>query len=252
MRVTVLGRSAACPNPGGACSGYLVEERDTSVLLDCGTGVVSRLREIVDYRRISAVIISHMHVDHFIDIIPYTYGLKLMSGLVDGFRPKLLLPPGGRRTLETITSIWKDLPGSMTQVFDISEFDPLSTLKVGGLNITFAQTVHFVPCWAIRITGNRTLVYSADTGPSDQLVKHVHGADLFLAEAALLEKRGAPGEEGHLTPREAGEIARLGGAKRLVLTHFWQEFDIHRMIHEASTAFGGPAEPAEEWKAYIL
>lgn len=252
MRLTVLGRSPACPNPGGACSGYLVEEKDTSVLMDCGTGVVSRIREIVDYRKVSAIVISHMHLDHFIDIIPYVYGLKLISGLADGFRPDLLLPPGGRQTLETITSIWKDLPTFTSETFNVREFDPSTTLRIGRFEITFAQTVHYVPCWALRVKGERTLVYSADAGPSERLVQHAQGADLFLAEAALLEKRGVPGEEGHLTPREAGEIARKAGARRLILTHFWQEFDPQRMVHEASKSFGGPAELAEEWKSYVL
>ncbi|MBI2952973.1 MAG: MBL fold metallo-hydrolase [Chloroflexi bacterium] len=252
MRLTILGRSPACPNPGGACSGYLVEEDETDLLIDCGTGIVSRLREIVDYRRVSAIIISHMHLDHFIDIIPYAYGLKLVSGLADGSRLPLLLPPNGQQILNDVTSQWKDLPDLMAQVFDIREFDPSQTLRIGDLDITFAETVHYVPCWAIRIAGKKTLVYSADSGPSDRLGAHVKGADLFLAEAALFQKRGVPGEQGHLTPGEAGEIARKAGARRLVLTHFWQEFDVEEMVRAASDTFGGPAEVAEEWKSYLV
>lgn len=253
MRLTVLGRSPACPNPGGACSGYLVEDRDTSILMDCGTGIVSRLREIVDYRRISAIIITHMHADHFLDIIPYVYGLRLLGGALDGFRPELLLPPGGRQTLETITSLWKDLPAFTAQVFRMREFDPAQTLQIGRLTVSFAETVHFIPCWSLRVEGeSKVIVYSSDSGPSASVEALARGADLLLAEAALLEKRGVAGEEGHMTPHEAGEMARRAGVRRLILTHFWAEFDQDKMARDASAAFGGPAEIAEEWKSYIL
>ncbi|MCL5265420.1 MAG: MBL fold metallo-hydrolase [Chloroflexi bacterium] len=252
MRLTILGRSAACPNPGGACSGYLLEDGDASILLDCGTGIVSRLRQVCDYRKLSAIIISHLHVDHFIDIIPYIYGLKLISGIVDGRRLPLFLPPGGSSTLNTILSMWKDLPTLASEVFEIQEFNPSEALKVGHLSLSFAQTVHYIPCWATRVDAGKTLIYSADSGPSEALVDLAQGGDLLLAEAALLEKKGVPAEAGHLTPREAGEIAKRAGVARLVLTHFWQEFDAQRMVREAGEAFGGPIELAEEWKAYTL
>jgi ribonuclease BN (tRNA processing enzyme) len=193
-----------------------------------------------------------MHIDHFIDIIQYSYGLKLMSGLADGFRPELLLPPGGMQTLSVFTSPWKDLFGTISEMFRVREFDPSATTNIGNCQITFAPTVHYVPCWAIRVVGRKTLVYSSDTGPSEQLVEIANQADLFVVEAAFMEKGGVPGEEGHLTPSEAGLVARRAGVRRLLLTHFWQEFDAKRMIREAGEAYGGPAELAEEWKSYVL
>ena len=77
MRITVLGKSPAWQDAGGACSGYLVQEGETTLLLDCGNGVFGKLRERVDYTDVDAVLISHMHADHFIDLIPYSYALLL-------------------------------------------------------------------------------------------------------------------------------------------------------------------------------
>ena len=77
LKITVLGKSPAWQDAGGACSGYLVESESTTVLLDCGGGVFAKLRQHVDYTEVDAVVISHVHADHFIDLVPYSYGLLL-------------------------------------------------------------------------------------------------------------------------------------------------------------------------------
>lgn len=75
MQVTVLGKSPSWQDAGGACSGYLIEDGEVTVLLDCGNGVFSKLRARRDYTQIDAVIVSHLHADHILDLIPYAYGL---------------------------------------------------------------------------------------------------------------------------------------------------------------------------------
>ncbi|MDQ3608154.1 MAG: MBL fold metallo-hydrolase, partial [Actinomycetota bacterium] len=80
MRVTVLGKSPSWPDTGGACSGYLVEEGATALLLDCGNGVFAKLRERLPYARVDAVVISHLHGDHFLDLVPFSYALTYGPG----------------------------------------------------------------------------------------------------------------------------------------------------------------------------
>lgn len=252
MELTVIGRSGACPNTGEACSGYLVQQDQTQLLLDCGTGVVGRLRELVDFRRVSAVLISHMHFDHFADLIPYTYGLKLGVPLGDGYRPRLFLPPGGREVLGKVVEQWADLLGYIYDVFQVQEFVPDSDYRLGPLTVTFRATRHFVPCWGIQVAEEgKRLVYSADAGPDEELALLAAKADVFLCEAAL-EVRTTPKQYGHLTAREAGEIAADAGAKKLLLTHFWEHFDLAKMLSEARGVFKGQVEIAEEMKAYPI
>ncbi len=76
MRLTVLGKSPSWQDAGGACSGYLLEDETTTVLIDAGNGVFSKLREQIDYVDVDAVVISHLHADHFLDLIPYAYALS--------------------------------------------------------------------------------------------------------------------------------------------------------------------------------
>lgn len=253
MRFTVLGRSAACPNPGEACSGYLVTHGDVQLVLDCGTGCVGRLRQLVDFRQVSAIIVSHMHFDHFADLIPYTYGLKLGIPLGTGYCPHLYLPPGGRSVLNDVVARWHDLAGFIYDVFHVHEFDPDASYRFGPLAVGFVPTRHYVPSWGIRVTdGERTLAYSSDAGPSEQMADLAANVDLFVCEAALKVRTGALKEFGHLTAREAGEIALAASARRLLLTHLWQEHDLERMVTEAADAFRGPVELAQEMKSYLI
>lgn len=253
MRLTVLGRSAACPNPGEACSGYLVEDGEVQLVMDCGTGCVSRLRQLVDFRKVSAALISHMHFDHFADLIPYTYGLKLGTPLETGYRPQLYLPPGGREVFDEVVARWHDLRTFISDVFEVHEFDPHVTYRFGSLLVGFVPTKHYVPAWGITVTGRDSkLAYSGDAGPSEEVESLATNADLFLCEAALRVRTGAPKEFGHLTGREAGEIASRASVKKLLLTHIWQEHDLRRMVAEARDAFLGPVEIAEEMKSYTV
>ena len=108
MRITVLGKSPAWQDADGACSGYLIEDGDTSLLLDCGNGVFSKLRKFRDYVDLDAVVISHMHADHFLDLVPYAYALTYAPrqqpvpvarwpGTDNPARPQLHVPAGAPR-----------------------------------------------------------------------------------------------------------------------------------------------------------
>src|ERR1700742_1403641 len=96
LRITVLGKSPAWQDADGACSGYLVEGGGVRVLLDCGPGVFAKLRRYADYDAVDAVVISHLHADHILDLVPFASGLRYAPREHPGHRPRLLAPPGGR------------------------------------------------------------------------------------------------------------------------------------------------------------
>src|SRR3712207_9420878 len=107
MRVTVLGKSPSYTDAGGACSGYLIQEDGITVLLDCGNGVFAKMRRFVDYVDVDAVVLSHLHADHFLDLVPFSYALTYAPrqqpvpvdrwpGTEHPARPRLFSPPGGR------------------------------------------------------------------------------------------------------------------------------------------------------------
>ena len=252
MRITVLGKSPAWQDAGGACSGYLLEEGDTTLLLECGNGVFAKLREHVDYTDVDAV------------LVPYSYALLLTPrqqpvpvaghpGTDDPARPRLIAPPGSVRFFRNVVGCWGD-EELIEQAFRIEEFDGQSTVAVGPLTATFTEVPHFILTHAVNLTsdaGGGRFTFGADCRPCEELVDAARDTDLLLVEATL-PRPERTGIRGHLTPGEAGEHARRAGAKRVVLTHISDELDAEWARREAERAFGGPVDVAYEGAVYTV
>ncbi len=255
MQVTVLGKSPSWQDAAGACSGYLVQEGELQLLLDCGNGVFSKLRSAVDYRSIGEVLISHLHADHFLDLVPFSYALAnaLRKGELGEVRsrPSLRVPAGGHALLRRIVGSWgsADL---VDDAFAITEYEPGDVLSLGPLQVRFREVPHFVRSHAVELTSDGTrFVFGADSAPNQALVEFAQGADLLMVEATLSTPEQGP-ERGHMTPREAGEHGAAAHARRLVLTHFSDEMDPSWAAAEAADSYGGQVELAHEGAVYKL
>jgi ribonuclease BN (tRNA processing enzyme) len=209
-----------------------------------------QLRAETDYTAVDAVVISHFHSDHMLDLVPYRYGL--LYGPASPAKPiPLWLPPGASRGLARLAAALENLDepsyAFWDSTFEVREYDPASDLEVGDLTISFAQTQHYVPCHAMRIDalGGGTLFYSADTGAVEPLLSLAAGADVALVEATLEAAEPDQYERGHLTAHEAGLLATKAGVRQLVLTHLWVERGDHAAIEEASRAFDGQISVAK-------
>ena len=262
VRLTVLGKSPSWQDADGACSGYLVEEDDTTVVIDCGNGVFSKLRRFRDYTRVDAVVISHLHADHFLDLVPFSYALTYAPrqqpvpvhrwpGTDKPARPRLIAPPGAVETFRRVVGAWgnEDL---IENAFDIEEYAADDTPEVGPLKFSFQSVPHFTETFAIRVgstDGGGVLVYGADSRPSEDLVEFVRDADLLLVEATL-PRPERTGMRGHLTPREAGEHGRKAGVKRVVLTHISDELDACGRARRRATRSAAPVDVAREGAVY--
>lgn len=241
MRLTVLGASASFPAAGGACSGYLVEDGDTRVLLDCGSGVLSQLQLVTRIGDLSAIVISHFHPDHYIDLIALRYGLRY--GFEETLRPRVLVPPGGRQFLRGLGTALRNAPEMFEASFALEEYNEEAAFAVGGLALHFQRTTHDEPTWACaveRADRRARLVYTADTQDSDDLERFAHGADFLLCEATYLGDGGALPSGNHLTASQAGALARRAGVRRLMLTHFWPGLSPDHFATEATGTFGEP------------
>jgi ribonuclease BN (tRNA processing enzyme) len=252
MKLTILGASPAVPNPGGACSGYLLQTGRVTVLIDCGHGVAGVLQTVVGLRDISAIIISHMHPDHFFDLVPLKYGYVFQG--ISGV--PLFLPPDGEAVLQRLQSAIGLKKQFFEESFTLHQYDTVRTLHaVPGLTVSFAPTQHFVPGYALRVSqdddSGRQFFYSSDTGWVDSVVELSRGASLGLLEATLVEPEDVDEPPGHLTAAEAGELARVTGVEQLVLTHYpWNLADEIR--RDASSAFGREVHLAEERQVYTV
>ena len=219
MRLTVIGSSPAWPNPGSAHSGYLVEGPER-LLLDCGPGVLGRLREAESWPSVDAIAITHWHLDHWGDLVPWVWGSFYLSSNGPVPRPELWVQPGGG---EFLASLGERIgfPDMFERAFRLAEYTPGEPFSAGGLSVRPVRVPHYtLETYAFRVeNATRSLTYSGDSAPCDELVEAARDADLFVCEATLLrgELDGEP--RGHLSLDEAVDHFERSGAKRLLVTH---------------------------------
>lgn len=252
MRLTVLGRSPARPNPGEACAGYLVEGGDARLLVDIGPGVVAQLLLHRHPEELDAVVVSHLHPDHMLDLVTLRYVYPWHSRPRDE-RLRVIVPPG---SAEQLLDLARGAGGKrfLEDVFRLVEHDGRSPMAFGRMTLTPVETQHFIPCWGFRAEADdRVLAYTADTAPCGGLLELAADADLLLSEATLRsieEDARHPEPRGHLLPAEAGDAARETGARRLILTHLPVEDGAAWAREQAAAAYGAPVEVAEPGGSY--
>ena len=229
MELTVLGCSGSFGAPaGGACSGYLVRTAGATLWLDCGNGTLANLQRHAAVDDVTAVVVTHWHPDHCVDL----YGLHVLLkyGLERRGLP-LYAPEGTEARLGTLVD------GDWSGVFAWSAVGDGDAVTVADCGLRFSRTAHPPPTMAVELSGDgKRLVYTADTGPDWSVEAFAPEADLVLSEATFQEPERGSGI--HLTARLAGEMARAAGARRLMLTHLWPGLDPTASVVEGSEAFG--------------
>jgi len=219
VRLVVIGSSPAWPNARSAHSGYVVESDGRRLLLDCGPGVLGRLREREAWPTVEAIAITHFHLDHWGDLVPWVWGSFYRRGQGDE-RPELWVYRGGRAFLEELGARL-GFPDMFERTFDVAEYDAETPFRAAGLEVLPVRLPHYrLETYGFRVTnGTTTLAYTGDTGPSERIAELARDADLFVCEATL-EMGEADGEpRGHLSADEALEAHAASGAHSLLLTH---------------------------------
>jgi ribonuclease BN (tRNA processing enzyme) len=237
FEVTVLGASGTHPTPGSACPGYLLRDGDQSVWLDAGTGTFANLQRHVDFRSINALVISHLHLDHILDLYPFYYALRY--GLNAGpCNVQVYAPAGTEEHMRKLLTA-QDPEADFGGVFSFRVMSDGSKETIGPFEFRFFRSIHPIETLAMRISADgRTLAYSADTGVGDGLVEFAKGADSLICEATMQE----PDQELadiHLTAEQAAELAEMAGVKRLVLTHILPGRDPKVSLGQAARVFSG-------------
>lgn len=245
MKLTVLGNNGPYPRAGGACSGFLLDNSESRVVLDFGSGVLSRLQQHIEIEDITAVILSHLHGDHIgdISVLKYAADIKLMKGQMK--KPiKIYAPSEPAEEFERL---------KYKNALEVIAIDPAEKLLIDDLRISFREMVHGYKNYAVCIEKNfRRFVYSGDTAVNDEIIDFARNADLFLCEAGLLERDEKSIRSMHLTAKEAAQIAEAAGAKRLLLTHFLPGTKPEHYINEATSVYNGIMELAAEDKSYFV
>ncbi len=235
MRLTVLGCNGTYPTPGRPSSGYLVQTEQATVWLDCGTGTFAALQEHIDPADLDAIVITHEHVDHCVDVLPFAYSRRYGNPLLGPVA--VYAPASVPKRLEAL------IGRTGTAVFEALTFNRVdlgTELNIKDLHLLFTQTNHPVPTMAVKLTDQTgSIAYTADTGVADHLAEWATGSDVLVAEASYLGSSRDKAWPYHLTASEAGELATAAKVGRLVLTHLWPTNDPGQSVEEASATFSG-------------
>ena len=238
MRLTILGGDGGWPRPGGACSGYLVEHDGHTLLLDPGPGTFPRLVEQLPASAVDAVLVSHGHPDHVLDLNPL---LRARAFTEPALSPLTLLAPPD--ALTPVLAL--DRAGVLDDAFQLSDLHADEEVSLGPFAVRTAELPHTWPNLALRISADdQTLVYTGDSGPTPVLHELARGADLLLAEASHVDDV-PPGMAGLLsTAGQRADDAREAGVACLVLTHLLPGEDPAAAEERAVARFSGRVEVA--------
>jgi ribonuclease BN (tRNA processing enzyme) len=257
MKLTVIGCSGSFAGPASSASSYVVEapgdassdgDRPFRLLIDLGSGALGALQRHFDPLTVDAVLISHLHADHFFDLSGY-YVLRKYHPA--GPQPKL--PTWGPRALRSRVAGAYGLPlePGMDEEFRFKRVKK-KPFQVGPFTVTAKRVDHPVEAFAFRIEHDgKALVYSGDTAACPALTELAAGADLLLAEAAFRDGDDNPPHV-HMTGSEAAATAKEAGVGRLVITHVPPWHDELDALREAEEVFAGPTSLAAEGATYDL
>ncbi|MFI6940731.1 MBL fold metallo-hydrolase [Streptomyces sp. NPDC050418] len=250
--LTPLGTAAPHPRPGHPCSGYLVEAGDAKVWMDAGPGTFAALQQHVRPQELSAVWISHLHSDHWADLIAAEAGISDGGLRID--RPVPVHAPAAAPG-RLAAFYGKPDPGALAEVFAFHAIEDGGTLRFGDAELTGHAVPHGIEAYGARITyAGHVLAYTGDSGPGPELTELARGADVLLAEA-YLDRHDGPRVNGprlHLTPEDAGALAREAGVGTLLITHVGPTLTPDEATARAAAVFGGPTLRAEEGVSYTV
>ena len=230
MKLTILGNNGPYPGAGGACSGYLLREENTNILIDCGNGVLSNLQKVMRFEDLDAIILTHLHSDHVSDmmVLKYAVQIKRKRGQFD----KNLLVYAPAEPVEDYKRL------DVKDAFDLMPITEDLVLDIGGIKVTFAKMKHPFMDFAVSFQHlGKRFVFSGDTSWTEDIISFAGNADMLMLDAGLFAREKTSNDVPHLTAEECGIIAREAAAGKLLLTHFWPENNIGGLVNEARENF---------------
>lgn len=236
MKLTILGKYGPFPKKGGATSSYLLSSANATVLIDVGSGAVSRLQNSVTIDKLSFVILSHLHFDHTADIgvLSYAHAFSGKNEKLNVYLPKFDCP-----LLKVLESI---------KEFNLIFIEEGKVYKDSGLEFSFYKMTHPVLCYGVKISdGKSTFAYSGDTTLNENIERLVSDCNLALLDGAFLEKDYNP-QKPHMSIKQASEFSKFTKGK-VIVTHIgyaYEDYEVEMEIKSVSLN----SEIAVEGKVY--
>ena len=238
MHLDVIGAGPAYTDRAGATgASYLLRDGDASVLLDLGQGSFARLADALDPATLDAVVISHLHPDHFIDLVALRHYLRWEK---PRRRVRVIAPEGLDERLDALHSE----PGFSAASLDVESLYE-GTFTVASFEIQAARVTHTQSSFGFRVSTGTSdspgLVYSGDCGRAEDLDVLARPGDTLLCEVSFGPGPVVAGA-GHLDGPAVGDLATRVRAGRVLLTHLQMGYDRDETVESVRARFDGPVE----------
>ena len=261
MKLTVVGCSGSISGPDSPASSYLLqaphEDRIFSLLIDCGPGAMGALYRYMDPCEVDAIALSHLHPDHCLDMCGYYVAARYSPNAPWPRRPVYAPADAGSRLARAyeVTGDLREVSESgvsFAEHFDWHTWQP--SQRIGPFIVRTVRVAHPVDAYGIRaeedVPGGGAMVYSGDTGPSEDLAQLADGVDLLLVESSFLDEPDNPPGM-HLSGAQAAAMGQAARVRAVVLTHIPPWHESGRVLAEAKPHFDGPvslAAPGAAWE----
>jgi ribonuclease BN (tRNA processing enzyme) len=248
LKLTILGCYAPYAPKEGACNSYLIQSDNLNIMVDCGHGAFAQLQRYINFRDVHTLVITHFHPDHYADIHAVRHAFS--GALRDGSRtdPLIVYAPSEPALIFEEINNWRDVFITIPIEDAIHREN-----KFGLVRLNFFPTSHPMPTFGVKIIkDDKVFTYTSDTALNNNLVDECMGSKIILAEASLRDTDIAYTNKGHMTAKQAGLLAQKVYAEKLILTHFWPEYNLHQLKREAEVSFDGNVNLAEMGKTFIL
>ena len=249
MQVTVLGAGTVLPAENRSASGYLLRTGGREILFDIGPGTLSRLLAAgVSYRDLDTIVITHLHVDHILDLVTLLQANNATPGWQRTAPLRLVGCKGLSAFVDQLCTVFGGI-GPKTYALEITELTP-GAIQLPGFTLEAALTGHTDNSLAYRITADeRVWVYSGDAIETPELAQLARNADLFICECSFPD--GTP-TDNHLTPEAAARVAKAASVRHLLLTHLYPETGAVLVAEQAAAGFAGKISVASDGLATDL
>ncbi len=245
ITVDILGYWGGFPQPSGATAGIYVFNKNTRILIDCGSGVVSKFLEHYDVLELDAIILSHHHADHAADLKILQY--KMNHAIRTGKRQHKLRIYAPATPELSFRYIQDDFTS------EIEMYDKRTKLTIGNIDISFFENIHTIECYSITLQINETkITYCTDTEYQEELIDFVANSKLFICGTTKTEGSTHSSGKGHMSDLEAAKLASAGNVEKLVLFHLPSDANLDQMVTNAKTIYDGFVTTPYHQRQYIL
>jgi ribonuclease BN (tRNA processing enzyme) len=252
MRLTTIGTGTAAPSRGRVQSGHLVEAGTVRLLMDCGSGVASRMADLgVQWQTITHLAITHFHADHVVDLPTLLYAWRYGQLPPRSQNLDIIGPVGTLRLLARFAGVFGEgllalgFPISVRELAPGDGVDLAADVHLGCLKVPHTEES---VAYSVEHAGRR-IVYTGDTGPDATLGTWAAGCDLMLAECSLPDSMAMAT---HLTPSQCGALGAAAHPGVLALTHFYPPVEDVDIRGEVGAQFGGTVALATDGWTFDL